>query len=1543
MDEVDIENADDLNELEARLYSQVHHEPSGGDYNLSGTATYDEPPPPPVRQVTSTSVVNKSYDRTQGRYWNEKTNFKKFADLPTTRPRQQNLSPNVVQVNKEKQSTGNREINENPVETVDKTFQPPVKNLSKLRVNPFASGNGLKSKGSSTIQRPRNKNTPIVDTNKFKRTEPKNGNNNINNKGPFTRQQNKLSNAIKYEKKKQKSKAAKAKMKMNNPSGATVDLIDSDDEDDDVIEVPLPPPKIVSLDSSSEDEKEDEDLNKSSKEEKGENQTQNFAKPEVQPVKENSSRCTSPCSVISDDFIGHTDRSRLLEESGCADDEDLLLLQVDVDSLLEAPEKSTDKQPSDASQQHIGGEFQKPDYVVTQNNFRAVDVYESESDMHESVYSKGSKTNKPSVVVNLDKESSSSDDVVEIDITQKTKRLRKRRSSSTNKDVATDSEEELQERPRRSSEVKLTKVPHIAYGQAILNSITKESDLHQAAINNSDNEFIANLNTLAQGESATLAEPAGNESDKDEEEATITARAIAESVLNKVNKRIDSTTTVESNEPVFHHDEEANDALPEDGLAELDQIFNVIDNMDNLQPEIDDSGDSNESVELVAPLPVKTNANRSSYNNRINKQKEMGDPVYNVVYSENVKMLEGGGIGWNEEMRKFYNNSWHGERFSVKAICSQMKTTKTLWKIYTDDRFPKHRKYSNHKCMNCCEFGHIRSKCPKPKKTPVCYMCGEKGHYEPRCPNTICLRCGNKTRMFTKSCNACNYQNRLVCPICKTRGHSLNLCPDKWRRYHSTTKPNQYPNNKVEYKNRKICCFCGNRGHLPEHCRIAIHTSEYPLFPTEIRSHQKAYDDIAVKTIRSGIGYNLMYKPNEEISFELAENKTKNQYYGRFLLAVGMGYLLARKRKISKDKENEESPVKQKKINTELKDYVVNPFAKAALGKSPAKSIGNSIKNSVVDQDKVEEKAAQNESLADKSASTNESTINVDEEVGNPEVDPNTYHDKLIQHLENSSANTFKTPNSNSPGRAAKKSPENIEVVDSDSNYSFSEHFEPSQNENQNPDNPDNPDNPSKAREMDPLPDFIPIVDDDDADEEETEQLISAGISKKYVYVETDEEDESSNQLPNLPCDAKIYLTAFHSKFLLSPDGNKFLIDNSKTFNIKARLEWTSVGHILIIHGLRCNQDKFHIELLHKFRELSEKMNRTHLEKSQKVPKKTDVLIRFLRENINQLLTNLGNPNDLFRRLNTQEKLLTKAGWKSAEKTRRILNMILIGQAGLRNGSVLLDKLLSQLRNLLDDNNKEDTVSNELRDEIDSNWKLIFSSHRHDKYAELVEAYNNMPIKNRLQNINIDPRLLGKKMLDTTLTKEQKDKMDKAVENVNTTPCSEKSINSPSKLVPNPVSIRTPNRAPKTPVLEKKLQKNTPSNSPSTSTSTLTPVSQKKPNQQNQSQKKKQLVKKMNSLDVQWETRCTNLLEEIDENNKKAVGGPKLNKDSKSASMFWSREALKYIDECIELGKSNQSFLDKLSRVQIKSQKGLLSYNDYRAIIKIHNAIKNKQ
>lgn len=90
---------------------------------------------------------------------------------------------------------------------------------------------------------------------------------------------------------------------------------------------------------------------------------------------------------------------------------------------------------------------------------------------------------------------------------------------------------------------------------------------------------------------------------------------------------------------------------------------------------------------------------------------------------------------------------------------------------------------------------------------------------------------------------------------------------------------------------------------------------EYPVIANAIQSHQKSYNDMTLKSTFGGIGFNLMYEPCHEYSFDMAEKTTIEKYYGRFLNAVGMEFLLKRKRRLSP--EPAESSAKKSKKPSE--------------------------------------------------------------------------------------------------------------------------------------------------------------------------------------------------------------------------------------------------------------------------------------------------------------------------------------------------------------------------------------------------------------------------------------------------------------------------------------------------------------------------------------------------------------------------------------------------------------------------------------------------
>lgn len=98
-------------------------------------------------------------------------------------------------------------------------------------------------------------------------------------------------------------------------------------------------------------------------------------------------------------------------------------------------------------------------------------------------------------------------------------------------------------------------------------------------------------------------------------------------------------------------------------------------------------------------------------------------------------------IGWNDEMKYFYNECNYGRDFILSNVVNAMPQNPKFWQINHADRIRMHLDREKRiRCHNCNEIGHIAVNCKRPKKRIVCYMCGEEGHRETRCPNSICLR-----------------------------------------------------------------------------------------------------------------------------------------------------------------------------------------------------------------------------------------------------------------------------------------------------------------------------------------------------------------------------------------------------------------------------------------------------------------------------------------------------------------------------------------------------------------------------------------------------------------------------------------------------------------------------------------------------------------------------------------------------------------------------------------------------------------------------------
>lgn len=286
----------------------------------------------------------------------------------------------------------------------------------------------------------------------------------------------------------------------------------------------------------------------------------------------------------------------------------------------------------------------------------------------------------------------------------------------------------------------------------------------------------------------------------------------------------------------------------------------------------------------------------------------------------------------------------------------------------------------------------------------------------------------------------------------------------------------------------------------------------------------------------------------------------------------------------------------------------------------------------------------------------------------------------------------------------------------SDSNYSFSEFFEK-----------------DSILSVPPVSNFIHLASSLENDVSSSKELIVA--SKKIALDDTMTGTSKEPIKTTEPTSARIYLSKEHSRILLTESGNNFLEEVSRNFDIRVRLEWQSIGNMLSVDGLDGNHDKFHaalIAFLNGTEKTSSSFNNISVLRCPSygsLPKSRPKLIRFIEMGLSRLRLKLGNVNTLYRKVSVGGE--SKRLQKKTDRARSSLNMILMGQAELRDGKHHLDELRRYLQWL--NSSKEKTVGSSLLLKIENHYQYIFSSIKHEDYPDLMRQYKTWFSKQELQ------------------------------------------------------------------------------------------------------------------------------------------------------------------------------------------------------------------
>lgn len=271
--------------------------------------------------------------------------------------------------------------------------------------------------------------------------------------------------------------------------------------------------------------------------------------------------------------------------------------------------------------------------------------------------------------------------------------------------------------------------------------------------------------------------------------------------------------------------------------------------------------------------------------------------------------------------------------------------------------------------------------------------------------------------------------------------------------------------------------------------------------------------------------------------------------------------------------------------------------------------------------------------------------------------------------------------------------------------------------------------NVSENQDTDKAPDFISITSDNH--------------DKRGHIIQDNEVSDTSEVITS----ARVYVTNEIAGELRTEDGTTWL-DESLNKN-KVELENKEITFFLSIRGTVGNQEAFQAELRdwirskypskeHYFSESDLNETQESLldtnKASDNIPKNRNNVIRKISRAFESLKKNLGEPKDLYKELvflqNRHQRLLSQKIISPQQLSNnkdnintmlRKLNMVLLGQAGLGDGS----KHLSELQILQEKltNFRQKNIPASLRREIGEHFHCIFTAIPRYDYVDLLGKY----------------------------------------------------------------------------------------------------------------------------------------------------------------------------------------------------------------------------
>lgn len=262
------------------------------------------------------------------------------------------------------------------------------------------------------------------------------------------------------------------------------------------------------------------------------------------------------------------------------------------------------------------------------------------------------------------------------------------------------------------------------------------------------------------------------------------------------------------------------------------------------------------------------------------------------------------------------------------------------------------------------------------------------------------------------------------------------------------------------------------------------------------------------------------------------------------------------------------------------------------------------------------------------------------------------------------------------------------------------------------------------AKNLAPLGDFIPLNNDENRPQ-------TVALPQPVTEIQREIETVS---------EATIMLRKDHFMLLNTEKGKHFLTEIMSRFNIVSQFKWDNTGNSLMITGFPADQSMFHVEVREFLFRSELDRSQKSLETSMAIPKSKIKLVNYLRTNLQSLRPKRSAKKVAKQMVEHLSQAEQRKDCKNALKWRKSLNVILIGYGELRQGGEHIGALRKILVTLEKEIKREDLdVNANLRKEIVWHMKPIFSSMNHGDYRELYREFLNHMQQRKKQNLLPNP------------------------------------------------------------------------------------------------------------------------------------------------------------------------------------------------------------